>query len=57
MVGGMLGALLKPADRLFKKDGAGTEVPIHVEGTREHPEFGVDFGRMKQKAPQPQQSP
>jgi hypothetical protein len=57
MVGGVFGALLKPADRFFKKDGAGTEVPIHVAGTREHPEFGVDFGRMKQKTLQPQESP
>ena len=30
MVGGWKGFLLKPADRFFKKDGAGTEVPIHV---------------------------
>ena len=28
MVGGWKGFLLKPADRFFKKDGAGTEVPI-----------------------------
>jgi hypothetical protein len=47
MVGGWKGLLLKPADRFFKKDGAGTEVPIHINGTREDPQFGVDFGRMK----------
>jgi len=52
MVGGWKGALLKPADRLFEKDGAGTEVPIHVEGTREAPKFGVDLGRMKHTHPQ-----
>jgi hypothetical protein len=52
MVGGWKGALLKPADRYFKKDGAGTEVPIHVEGTREEPRFGVDLGRMKYTSPQ-----
>jgi hypothetical protein len=45
MVGGWKGILLKPADRFFKKDGAGTEVPIHVDGTREKPKFGVDLGR------------
>jgi hypothetical protein len=56
MVGGVLGVLLKPADRFFKKDGAGTEIPIHIAGTRDHPEFGVEFGRLKQKAPPPQQS-
>jgi hypothetical protein len=30
MVGGIAGLLLKPADRFFKKDGAGTEIPIHI---------------------------
>ena len=49
MVGGIAGLLLKPADRFFKKDGAGTEIPIHIGGTRESPEFGVDFDRMKKK--------
>lgn len=52
MVGGWKGFLLKPADRFFKKDGAGTEVPIHVNGTREHPDFGVDFKGMKKTSPQ-----
>jgi hypothetical protein len=47
MVGGWKGLLLKPADRFFKKDGAGTEVPIHIGGTRADPQFGIDFGRMK----------
>jgi hypothetical protein len=52
MVGGWKGALLKPADRYFKKDGAGTEVPIHVNGTRENPKFGVDLGRIRYTSPQ-----
>jgi hypothetical protein len=52
MVGGWKGVLLKPADRFFEKDGAGTEVPIHVDGTREQPKFGVDLGRMKHTHPQ-----
>lgn len=47
MVGGWKGLLLKPADRYFKKDGAGTEVPIKISGTREAPQFEVDFGKMK----------
>jgi hypothetical protein len=47
MVGGWKGLLLSPADRLLKKDGVGTEVPIHIEGTREQPKFGVDFDRIK----------
>ena len=52
LVGGWKGFLLKPADGLFKKNGAGTEVPIHVNGTREDPHFGVDFNRMKHSSPQ-----
>lgn len=52
MVGGWKGFLLKPADRLFKTDRAGTEVPIHVDGTGEDPIFGVDFGRIHHTSPQ-----
>ena len=44
MVGGWKGVLLKPADRFFKKDGAGTEVPIYIAGTRDHPQFGYNSG-------------
>ena len=47
MVGGWKGSLLKPLDRYFQKNGAGTEIPIHIGGTREQPQFEVDFGRMK----------
>jgi hypothetical protein len=43
MVGGWKGALLKPFDGLFRKNGVGAEVPIHIHGTREHPDFGVEF--------------
>jgi hypothetical protein len=53
MVGGWKGLLLKPLDRYLKKDGAGTEIPIHVRGTREQPEFGIDFVRMKRKPADP----
>jgi hypothetical protein len=52
MVGGWKGFLLKPADRFFKKDGAGTLVPIQVKGTRDAPEFGLDFGSMKKTSPE-----
>jgi hypothetical protein len=47
MVGGWKGLLLTPADRYFKKEGAGTEVPIHIEGTREQPKFAIGLNRMK----------
>jgi hypothetical protein len=52
MVGGWKGFLLTPADRFFKKDGAGTEVPVHVSGTRQNPDFGIDLKRMKSTRPQ-----
>lgn len=52
MVGGWKGWLLKPADRFFKKDGAGTEVPILIRGPHDAPEFSVDFGRMKHTSPE-----
>jgi len=52
IVGGWKGFLLKPVDRFFKKDGAGTQVPIHIRGTRDNPQFGIDLNRMKDSKPQ-----
>lgn len=52
MVGGWKGMLLKLADPIFKKDGAGSEIPIHLNGTREDPKFGVDIGKIGHSAPQ-----
>jgi hypothetical protein len=52
MVGGWKGMLLKPVDKFFEKGGAGTEVPIHIKGTREKPDFGVDFDRLKTTSPE-----
>jgi hypothetical protein len=52
MVGGWKGLLLKPADRFFKKDGAGTEVPIHVSGTRTEPKFGIGLDKTKGTRPE-----
>lgn len=52
MVGGWKGFLLKPVNRFFEKDGAGTLVPIHVKGTREHPDFGIDFGGIDHTSPE-----
>ncbi len=54
MVGGWKGLLLKPADRIFKKDGAGMLVPIHVDGTEHDPAFGIDFGRIGHTHASPQ---
>jgi hypothetical protein len=55
MVGGWKGLLLSPLDSYLKKDGVGTEVPIHIRGTREQPQFGIDFDRIKLKAAKPQE--
>jgi hypothetical protein len=57
VVGGWKGLLLTPADRFFKKDDAGTAVPIHIEGTRDAPKFGIDFGRLKKDEKPEEQRP
>jgi hypothetical protein len=43
MVTGWKSLLLKPVDPFFSKNGAGTEVPISITGTRSDPHFGLDF--------------
>ena len=53
IVGGWKGLLLKPANRFLRKNGAGTDVPIHVDGTRKEPKFGVDFDRLGKSDPAP----
>src|SRR3982074_3157396 len=45
MVTGWKAILLKPADPFFSKNGAGTELPVKVTGTKSEPHFGADFGR------------
>lgn len=52
LVGGWKGVLLKPVDRFFKADGAGMQVPIHIDGTPENPKFGIDLDRMKKTSPE-----
>lgn len=49
MVGGWKGVLLKPVDPFFKKNGAGTDVPIKITGTKSEPHFGLDFGHKDEK--------
>jgi hypothetical protein len=52
MVTGWKSILLKPVDPFFSKDGAGTEIPVKITGTKSEPHFGVDFGRKDDsKAP------
>lgn len=59
MVTGWKSVLLKPIDPFFSKDGAGTEVPIQVTGTRSEPHFGLDFGHKDEHkdAPPPAKTP
>jgi hypothetical protein len=49
MVGGWKGVLLMPFDQVFQKNGAGTEIPFKIDGTRSDPHFGLDFDRLKKK--------
>jgi hypothetical protein len=44
MVTGWKSILLKPADPFFSKNGAGTELPVKITGTKSEPHFGADFG-------------
>ena len=43
MTTGWKSILLKPVDPFFSKNGAGTEVPIKITGTKSEPHFGLDF--------------
>jgi len=43
-VTGWKSVLLKPVDPFFAKNGAGTEVPIKITGTKSEPHIGLDFG-------------
>ena len=57
MVGGWKGFLLKPADRFFKRNGAGADIPIHIGGTGADPEIGIDFHARAATSPEsPQQT-
>ncbi|MFZ0663599.1 MAG: AsmA-like C-terminal region-containing protein [Acidobacteriaceae bacterium] len=43
MVTGWKSLLLKPVSPFFSKNGAGTQVPISITGTRKDLHFGLDF--------------
>jgi hypothetical protein len=45
MTTGFKSLLLRAVDPFFKKDGAGTVLPIKITGTRDHPSFGLEFHR------------
>jgi hypothetical protein len=46
MTTGIKRILLKPVDPLFRRDGAGTVLPIRISGTRGSPSFRLDIGRV-----------
>jgi len=48
MVTGWKSVLLKPVDPFFAKNGAGTEVPIRITGTKSEPHIGLDFGHKNE---------
>jgi hypothetical protein len=41
-VGGWKGKLLTPLDPFFSKNGAGTDIPIKITGTKANPHFGLN---------------
>jgi hypothetical protein len=54
MTTGWKSILLKPIDPFFHKNGAGTEVPFKLTGTKAEPHFGLDFHHDNNShAPQP----
>lgn len=46
MLTGWKSMLAKPFDPLFKRDGAGLEIPITISGTKADPKLGLDLGKM-----------
>jgi hypothetical protein len=52
---GLKSFLLKALDPFFKKKNAGTVLPIHIGGTRDHPIFGLDLKRHSSSGSVPQE--
>ena len=46
MATGWKHVILRPLDPLFRRDGAGTVLPIRITGTRGTPSFKLDIGRV-----------
>jgi hypothetical protein len=55
MLTGWKSILAMPLDRFLKKNGAGLEIPIRINGTKSNPKLGLDldklFSRSKDPAP------
>jgi hypothetical protein len=50
---GMKALLLKAIDPIFKKKNKGEVVPIHMTGTYQHPQYGLDLMKPKDPAQAP----
>jgi hypothetical protein len=46
MTSGIKSLLARVAQPLFRREGGGSRLPIHIRGTRGNPEFGLDVGRV-----------
>ena len=46
---GVKSLLLKIMDPIFKKKKKGEVVPVHIAGTYEHPQFGLDLSDQKKQ--------
>ena len=46
---GIKAVILKVIDPFFKKKNKGEVVPVHILGTYEKPDFGLDLGQKEQK--------
>ena len=53
---GMKALLLKMMDPFFKKKKKGEVVPVHISGTYEHPQFGLDLARKQAQKSSTKQS-
>ena len=45
--GGVRSFFLRAVDPFFRKNGAGTELPIKITGNRKDPQFGLELFRKK----------
>jgi AsmA-like protein len=54
---GMKALLLKVMDPIFKKRHRGEVVPVHIGGTYEHPQYGLDLSKDKKDGQQAKSNP
>jgi len=57
MTTGWKAMLLKPLDPIFAKNGAGTQIPVKISGTKNAPHFGLDLHDKKNSWDKPLPAP